>query len=115
MVVPLGASPVTSGWFSFAGEAGVVDSTVGAPMVVAASIFRTRLLPWSAKSRSPDGLASRPIGWLSWERYAGPPSPEKPFEPPAIVVIVPEELTLRTRWLEKSLMKRLPDESTKMP
>ena len=47
---------------------------------------------------------------------AGPPSPLKLAVPvPAIVVIIPEVLIFRTRWLNASPIYRLPEASSVIP
>src|SRR5205814_247916 len=74
-----------------------------------ARILRTE----SAKKILPEESMAIPLGESSEARVARPPSPDDPFVPlPATVLIVPFESILRMRWLLKSLMKRLPAEST---
>ncbi len=57
-----------------------------------------------------------PLGRLSWAEVAAPPSPEYPATPvPAMVVMVPPEVTLRIRLLFESAMYRLPEGSMATP
>src|SRR5205807_1162942 len=77
---------------------------------------RTRPLPVSAKYILPPLPIAIAVGWRSAAWIAGFPSPEKPTAPlPAMVVIVPSEVTIRILSLPPSAMKRLPEESTATP
>lgn len=71
-------------------------------------IIRTPLCIGSAISRLPLGSKATSVG-SKVALMPGPPSPSGSLPPrPAIVVIIPVESILRTRWLPLSAMKMLP-------
>src|SRR5262245_18527281 len=74
-----------------------------------ASTKRIRSLPFSAMRKPPSAVAATPTGSPSPAAVALPPSPEKPRVPlPATVVILPPDVTRRTRWSSTSVTRKPP-------
>ncbi len=98
------------GWLNsalVAGPPSPEDPAVPLPATVVMmpllSILRIRLFRESAIYTLPAPSRATPIGRFRLAEVAGPPSPENPAVPvPAMVEMIPAELTLRMRWPPES-------------
>ena len=83
--------------------------------VVGPATSRTRPLDMSAMSSAPVGVTATPSGKESWAAIAGPPSPDRPPEVLATVVMTPARDTRRIRSFCLSAMRKPPSARAATP